>query len=67
MSEDAELQAIDKLLSALEPLDPEARDRVIDYVFQRLNVKPRVLASPTVDTSHGTPSESVRGQRQLHG
>lgn len=35
---DTELEAIQKLISALEPLDQDARTRVIDYVFRRLRM-----------------------------
>jgi len=35
---DGELAAIQQLLSALEPLDRDARGRVISYVFQRLGL-----------------------------
>ncbi len=38
---DTELQAIQKLISALEPLDQDARARVIDYVFRRLSLGSR--------------------------
>lgn len=38
---DTELQAIEKLISALEPLDQDARTRVIDYVFRRLRMSSR--------------------------
>ena len=51
MSEDSELQAIQQLLSALEPLDSDARGRVLDYVFQRLDLAPRESARSTADTS----------------
>lgn len=36
--QDAELQAIQQILAALDPLDDESRDRVITYVFQRLGI-----------------------------
>ncbi len=35
---DTELEAIKKLVSALEPLDQDARTRVVDYVFRRLRI-----------------------------
>src|SRR5713226_7485918 len=38
---DAELEAIQRLISALEPLEKDARIRVIDYVFRRLGVEGR--------------------------
>lgn len=40
---DSELKAIQTLLSTLEPLNKEARKRVIEYVFQRLELP---LSSP---------------------
>jgi len=46
---DGELAAIEQLLSALEPLDRDARGRVIGYVFQRLG-----LAAP-VSVGGGSP------------
>lgn len=39
--EDQELKAIQQLMSALEPLDRDARNRVIDYVFRRLGLGTR--------------------------
>ena len=41
---DGELAAIEQLLSALEPLDGDARGRVIGYVFQRLGMATSVPA-----------------------
>ncbi len=35
---DSELQAIQNIISALEPLDAGARGRVLDYVFRRLEI-----------------------------
>jgi hypothetical protein len=37
-SEDAELTAISTLLSVLGPLEPDARNNVIEYVFRRLGI-----------------------------
>lgn len=50
MSEDVELQAIQQLLSALKDLDQEARDRVIRYVFQRLDLGPLAVGPSTHET-----------------
>ncbi len=36
---DAELEAIEKVIAALTPLDAEARTRVITYAFDRLGIK----------------------------
>lgn len=46
---DSELKAIRTLLSTLEPLEKEARKRVIDYVFQRLDIshKTNVIKQPS--------------------
>src|SRR3990172_5172436 len=41
--EDAELKAIQQLINALEPLEPDARSRVIEYVFQRLGFEGRKI------------------------
>ena len=38
---DAELKAMQTLISVLEPLDREARTRVVDYVFGRLGLPAR--------------------------
>lgn len=35
---DAEIQAIEQVIAALEPLDQEARARVLDYTFKRLGI-----------------------------
>ncbi len=49
---DPELKAMQSILDALEPLEPEARDRVIDYAFTRLGLTregggvPHVLSPP---------------------
>jgi hypothetical protein len=37
-NEDSEYQAIKNIVSALEPLDVQARQRVLDYVFKRLGI-----------------------------
>lgn len=52
--QDKELAAIQALLHALTGLEPEARQRVVDYVFQRLG-----LTAPVVDTDGDTPAVRV--------
>jgi hypothetical protein len=49
-AEDAELTAMKTVLGALKDLDPDARTRVIEYVFNRLGIQtPDTLApSPTL-------------------
>lgn len=39
---DIELQAIQQMIAALDPLDAEARTRVVDYVFGRLGIAGRL-------------------------
>lgn len=64
---DTELEAIQKLLSALEPLDQDARTRVIDYVFRRLHMGLRqpghdldfLTRTPVAATSSVAPVEST--------
>lgn len=52
---DAELQAMQAVIEALEPLDGDARDRVIGYAFGRLDI-PTGGRSPAQDR----PSAPVR-------
>jgi len=39
-SVDKEIEAIKTLLRVLEPLEPQVRESVLDYVLKRLNIKP---------------------------
>ena len=63
---DPELTAIQSIIGALESLDTEARQRVVSYVFQRLNlplsIKTRITPSDTSPsaTSALTSSASVQ-------
>lgn len=43
--DDGEVKAISLLLQALKPLDANARARVLDFVFKKLDVKPMVPAN----------------------
>jgi hypothetical protein len=36
---DAEIQALEQVIGALDPLDQEARARVLDYTFKRLGIE----------------------------
>ena len=54
--DDGELGAIEKLISALEPLQADARQRVLGYVFQRLG-----LATPAVATGLSPAAGSIHG------
>jgi hypothetical protein len=68
---DIELEAIQQVLTALEALDAEARERVIDYVFKRLGLKGSRQASPpaasplvspiVADVSSETGGDAVQG------
>ncbi len=62
---DAELDAIRAVFAALEPLNREARDRVVSFAFRRLGIS--VAAEPelvslgaTPDYRRVTPSAAVR-------
>jgi len=64
--QDIELSAIQQVIEALTPLDSEARDRVVRYVFQRLSIAPPLSAvtpaAPSIISSHGptpTPESPV--------
>lgn len=50
---DLELHAIQTILSALKPLDGEARQRVISYILQRVKLP---VATNNPDISSSTPS-----------
>ena len=60
---DPELEAIRGVVALLEPLDDEARDRVVDYVFRRLGIELRQpggdageeVTAPVVAPSPTTP------------
>ena len=62
MSSDSELEAIQKLISALEPLNDDARRRVIQYVFGRLGLDepvPNAAARTTPPTPVILSSEAT--------
>jgi hypothetical protein len=46
---DPELDAIRGVVALLEPLNDEARDRVVDYVFRRLGIVPRPAGEDAVE------------------
>ena len=46
---DPELKAIQSIISVLEPLEPEARKRVSEYVSKRLNLS--FVSNPVQDTN----------------
>jgi hypothetical protein len=49
---DAEIQAIEQVIGALDPLDQEARARVLDYTFKRLGMEER----PSAQLSEPSPA-----------
>lgn len=56
-SADRELTAISSILHALEGLDGESIQRVLDYVFDRLSIgAPRHIKATTTVTSHSATS-----------
>ena len=62
--EDKELQAMQVVVSALTPLDSEARGRVLDYVFKRLGFKalaPSSLSAPAAPLTRGATEASGPG------
>lgn len=63
-SEDAELKAMQAILSALGGLDAQAKERVFDYVFRRLGIPRSVTAnplSPVAPTPFASP-DPIGGQ-----
>jgi hypothetical protein len=63
-SEDAELKAIQAILSALAGLDAQAKERVFDYVFRRLGIAraPTATSTPTVVVASHAPLAPRGGQ-----
>ncbi|MEX2165313.1 MAG: hypothetical protein WD823_13870 [Sulfuricaulis sp.] len=62
---DSELQAIQAVIAALTPLNNDARSRVIDYVFKRLNlsttpanavISPTQIVTPVPGDSQSRPA-----------
>lgn len=58
-SGDAEIQAIEQVIQALEPLEGDARDRVLEYAFKRLGIadliSSRTPLEPIVEESSLPP------------
>jgi hypothetical protein len=59
---DAELEAIKTLQAALEPLRPEVRARVLDYVFRVLDI---AHSAPAVETRTAAPSFTAATAHQV--
>jgi hypothetical protein len=61
-SGDAEIRAIEQVIQALDPLESDARDRVLDYAFKRLGIaEPNPSPAPTraLAEEPSPPSEEV--------
>ena len=55
LNPDPELNAIQSIIMVLEPLDTEARQRVINYVFQRLRLSVERQPEPTPSRGFALP------------
>lgn len=75
-SGDVEIQAIEQVIQALEPLEGDARDRVLEYAFKRLGIAepssprtpllPPVEEPPAPSETPGSPSRAgdIRALRE---
>ena len=64
MTNDKELQAMGVVLETIEPLDAEARSRVLGWVVQKLNVSKTDVAAGGM--SFGAATDAVGGFDQFH-
>jgi hypothetical protein len=59
-SGDSEIQAIEQVIGALDPLDADARTRVLEYAFKRLGINgfdlPTATPAPDLTPSTQTPA-----------
>jgi hypothetical protein len=64
---DAEIRAIQVVIDALEPLDDDARSRVIDYTLKRLGIRELSTVSPVVMPPAETSADEAppSGERQI--
>lgn len=63
-SADRELAAISSILQALDGLDGESIQRVLDYVFDRLSINgPKQVKAIASVTPHATPAEFTHVRR----
>ena len=58
-TEDDELSAIQQVIAALTPLGPEARERVIQYVFGRLGIDEPTSLTPSASVHDSSDSRPV--------
>jgi hypothetical protein len=59
---DNEIEAIRAVLSALEPLPPTVRTRVLEYVVKRLQVSIESVSSVPIEPVSATPAQQVPPQ-----
>jgi hypothetical protein len=61
-AKDQELEAISRVIAALEPLDDQGRSRVLEYVLKRLQMAAVRAPSPIQETAHtASASSKTRG------
>ena len=65
--QDPELQAIGGIVALLAPLDDEARERVVDYVFRRLGIELQTTVDAAVDQVAATPTVTPIPDGQIKG
>jgi hypothetical protein len=69
-SGDSEIRAIEQVIGALEPLDEDARERVLEYAFKRLGIdgidKPRAQQAPIAPQA-APPSPPITGAKRHKG
>jgi hypothetical protein len=57
-AKDQELEAISRVIAALEPLDDQGRSRVLEYVLKRLQMAAVRAPAPIQETAHTTSASS---------
>ena len=60
--DDPELSAIQTIIGVLEPLEVDARHRVIDYVFQRLTCPPKA-GSPAIYVKRSRGTQNTKAEQ----
>jgi hypothetical protein len=63
--QDPELQAIGGIVALLEPLDDDARERVVDYVFRRLGIELNARVDATTDQTATPPAATAVADGQF--
>lgn len=56
---DTEIEAIRVVLNALDPLDPDARRSVIDYVLRRLKIELEISSGSNTESSRREPDKKT--------